>query len=617
MRNLGIDFESFYDKDLTLKKMSTSEYARHPDFEILGASVWWIGQVEAPIYLWPDELKDFFSGVDWPNTRMVSHHTLFDGFVLHTQYGHHPGKYFCTMAAAEQLLKHACRSSLDAVAKYLGVGSKIEGVLENLKGLRLANLDSVERTSLELYANEDNRLCGEIFKILYPQMRPNEIELLNITLRTFCDPRLELDVGLITEALDEAEDDRTEAIELTEHTAEDLSSNTRFVEILADVLADHGQTVPMKWSEKQQKQIPALAKSDAGMYWLLEHEDPIVRNLAEARQAVKSTIGRTRAQRMLTMATTGDGKFCPAYNFARAHTDRWTGANKMNAQNFKRKSKLRRAIRAPEGYLFLAGDLSQVEVRMNAYLAGEEWLLDLFRNGGDPYNTLASEIYDMEVDRKNGDPEHEEMGFLGKCAVLGLGFQMGAPTFKNTLAAGTLGPRKLIDIGFAEQVVQTYRRKNQRIVESWADCEEYIRYLCAGSALLEVPGGMVLDPKRKRVWMPNGTYLQYNGLTRGWDGAKYYEMKGSTKVWKSLYGGKMVENIVQKQARDVIADMALRIDPHYRVVMTTHDELGMLVPKGESGEAMAFVQKEMTTAPSWCPDLPVAAELSIAEYYSK
>jgi DNA polymerase len=619
MRNLVLDFESFYSKDVTLKKLSTTDYICHPEFEVLGAGVWYLDEDPEPTYLEPEPLKAWLAAQDWAQVRLVAHHTHFDGFVLAHHYRYTPAAYACTMAMADALLNGVCRSGLDAVADYLGVGRKIEGALENVKGLHFKDLTQEQREGLIKYGAHDAYLSGEIFKLLWPQLPETEQRLMSLTLRLFMEPQLELDRPLIEEALNDASEERDELIEATGYKAEQLSSNTEFVEILTKELDRVGEELPVKWSEKQERYIPALAKSDQGMHRLLEHSDPVIQTLAHGRLAVKSTIGVTRAQRMLDLYHNCGGKFPIAYHYARPHTWRWSGGNKMNPQNLVRGGKLRRAIRAPKGYLVLAGDLSQIEPRTTAMVAGESWLVQAFRDKQDPYNLMASDIYDIEVNRKNGDPEHADMGFIGKCAVIGLGYQMSAPTFQATLAMGTLGPKKIVDIEFAGKVVYTYRSKNSQIVALWAKAQQWIEWLAAGVIRESDCGRFVIDGKRKRIWMPNGTYLFYPELhwSRTHGEYRYSSRLGATKIWKKIYGGKLVENLIQKASRDIIAEMMLAIDERYPVVMTTHDECPCLIPENEHDEAVEWVGQVMRTAPAWMPELPVDCELAAAPYYCK
>ena len=161
-----------------------------------------------------------------------------------------------------------------------------------------------------------------------------------------------------------------------------------------------------------------------------------MKNLYFARLAAKSTIGETRAGRFIE--TGKDGQKLPVMlHYSGTHTHRWSAGNKMNMQNLPKKGKLRRAVIAPKDYALCVMDSAQIEARGIAWLAGEQRVLDMFRDGADLYIDLANDIFGKpEVPYGKSSPERT----VGKVGRLGLGFGMGSLKFKDTLAKGMMGP---------------------------------------------------------------------------------------------------------------------------------------------------------------------------------
>ena len=154
---------------------------------------------------------------------------------------------------------------------------------------------------------------------------------------------------------------------------------------------------------------------------------PQFQHVWDARKAVKSRIAETRAQRFID-ATHDDGTISVPLRYYAAHTGRFGGTEKINMQNMPRNSELRKALCAPPGHLVFVADLSNIEARMLAWLADEDDLLAQFAAGDDIYSNLATEIYGRPIN-KHDDPTER---FVGKTAVLGLGYGMGANKFRAT-----------------------------------------------------------------------------------------------------------------------------------------------------------------------------------------
>jgi len=621
------DYETFWDVGFSLRspKISTTDYIHDDRFAIHGASCA-IADAE-PKWLMGAELWNWIHQARNDGRVFVGHHTLFDGYITTHHMDAEFEDYFCTMGAIEALFQGAVGRGLDeAMTTLLGWDDGKSDILTRTKGKYWKDMSLVEQYDMEKYANKDLKGTQELFYKLAPQLPSDEWAIMSTILKMFCHPRLEFDEPLLRNALQNAHDDRDSRIEDAMayfNCTEDDLRKTPFLGLIESC----GVAVPMKPSPSVEgKMIPALAKTDQGFQDLLEHEDPRVVALAVGRQAVKSTQGITRAQRFLDLHESV-GILPVAYNYYRAHTGRLSGANKINLANLKAGSDLRKSIVAPKGFVLGVADSGQIECRDNGYLSGQSDLMDLFRERRDPYNDMASTIFSRDIDRKRKDasgeyPDFME-GFLGKTAVLGLGFQMGGPKFKWTCEMGAktrLGIDYTIELDESYRIVDVYRRKNYKIVQSWERYTEWLHRMVQDDLAFDYDYGdgyFHISPKENKIWFPNGTCIYLPCLSYDDGSFTYVNKLGKKYVNKYIYGGKLCENIVQKHSRDIVAWQMLNIAQRYRVVLHTYDENVALVPESEADEGTQWIIDEMKKRPSWAASLPLDAEGGWAKEYSK
>jgi DNA polymerase len=628
MRTLFLDFESFFGPvdlpdgkklNLSLKnnKLSMTDYVHHPEFEVLSCAMRWDDEPAAKFYR-KDEISAVFAEIDWSNLRVVAHNALFDGYVLWHEYGHVPGKYFCTLAAANAIYQGAVPVGLDSLSKFLELGEKLPD-LADFRGLHATDLTEEQWESLARYNNNDVDLNHALFQVLAPGLPAKEHELMDQTIKLFAAPVLRVDRAVAQEALDDAISERDELVAKTGLTKEAISGNISFREALRGRLG----WVPQKLNEKGET-IDAFAKTDFEFVKLKSHPDEHVRNLVLARQEVKSSLGITRAQRLLDLADYRGGLLPIGLNYAKAHTMRWAGTNKMNPQNFTRGSKLRRSIIAPDGHVLLVVDSSQIECRTLAWLAGQEDLLTQFRDNLDPYSIMASKVFGFEVNKT----EHPDERFMGKTMVLGLGYGMGWRKFFNEIITGARGKAMAITPDFAERAVAIYRGTNDKVVILWKTSELFLEYLVYGEKPLDAaevaksrgryfPQGVIeLDPTTKRVVFPNGCYLRYPNLINDEGQFKYQVYDKGKLRWKNLWGGSFVENYDQTIARHIVAEQILELSEHYRPVLLVHDESVNLVPEKEAEQALELGMRIFRKNLFWT-DIPLDSEGGYDRCYSK
>ena len=602
-----LDYETHWGKDYTLSgKINTSEYVRDDRFHVHGVAIkkgngktlWYTGRNIALA------LKE----IDWSKTAMIGHNTAFDGFITSEVYGHKPAFYIDTLSMSRATRGHATRHDLDTVAKAFGHGGKVKrDALANTKDKMQLTKD--EEAKLGGYAVDDVDDTYKIFWDMYPHMPDDELRLVDITMRMFCDPVLEIDIPRVKAELENELGAKAAALLRSGAQVDDLMSNDKFARLLQAA----GAQLPQKISPSTGKLTYAFAKSDLAFQELMKNGNDKVRALCEARLKVKSTIGETRANRFLEAGR--DGMKLPILlNFSGAHTHRWSGGNKMNLQNLKRGGELRRSILAPKGHVIVVADSAQIEARVLAWIAGQMDIVNAFATKQDVYKLMASVIYGVPVEDVT-----KEQRFIGKICVLGLGYGMGPQKLQQTLKVGNMGPSVDISEDECRRIVSIYRQKNWKIKAFWKKMDQMITNMTLGIEGKEGP----LEVGKGFIRLPNGMFLQYFGLhgtaeiTR--DDLVMTETTYLTRTGRSkLYGGLLTENVVQALSRIIIGEQMLKIhDAGYRIVCMTHDEIICVVPAKKADKALAHIIEIMSTAPNWASGLPLSAEGGYDTSYSK
>jgi DNA polymerase len=641
---LVIDFETRWDKtDYTLSKMTTEQYIREPRFKAFGCCVKTYG-VPGTVWITHEDLSDAFAAIDWSTTAVLAHNAQFDVAILSYVYGHKPCFIFDSLSMARATRGVEVGNSLAKLANEFGLPPKGNAV-HSTDGL--VDLTPEIETELADYCAHDVFLCEEVFKRLVQGYPAKELRLIDLTLKMFTNPVLELDAEMLREAIHEEATRREELLLRLGIEEPELASNEKF----ATVLRGLGVEPPTKISKTTGKKALALAKNDAHFQALLNSEREDVALLCEARLAVKSTLERTRAQRFLEIAQRGT--LPVPLNYYGAHTGRWSASkgSGLNLQNLKRKSFLRKSIMAPAGYTLVVCDLSQIEPRVLAYLADYDALLNIFKSGQDAYAMFGAQMFGIPGLTKDTHPDLRQSA---KSALLGAGYGLGWASFAAQLLTGFLGaPPTRYDKAFAKQLGVTAEYLNKFL--SWEDnitrmadiphtcTEEELLVHCISSKLIidkyrdaaqpvknfwemcdalivrSLAGGKEYTHKcltfqKERIILPSGLALKYPQLS-GKPDAKGRIQWTYGDLMKKLYGGSLTENIVQAVARCVMTDGMLRIQRRYPCVLTVHDECCIIAPENEAEDAYQFVLECMTRAPAYLPGLPLAADGGFGRRY--
>lgn len=576
MTDIFIDFETYYDTEITLKKMNYSEYVRKTDVQLLG--VFHNNQLHT---LEPDDIKPFIAEIDWTNTTIIGHNLLFDALVLKHFYGKVASNYRDTLGMSRAI--YPCsKHDLANMARMLDCPIK-KGELKT-KGRRQPDLQE-----LKTYCAQDVLITHFLDAHLAPQMARTELQVIDHTIKLWLNPTLRVNKPLLQNTLAEEKTAQEIAIKATGLTKEQIRSDAKFAQYLQSL----GYEPPTKWSLKQNKEVFAFAKSDTQWQeFCQDHEE--IQSLLELKSSVNSNIKESRAERIL-LSLTPDNRLPIAYNYHGAFTGRFSGANKANAQNFNRGGTIRKCIEAPPNHTLIVSDLSQIEARVLAWLADETKLLDIFRQGGDIYCQVGSQIFGRPINKT----DHPELRRLAKNMVLGLGYGMSAPKFQiyNKLQNNPLTE------DYCYELVNLYRSTFPRIPLLWNLFQNHIPYFHSEHPI-EIAHIKIQD---YHITLPSSRRLHYEGL--------HYDVDERTwrlKNRKKIYGALVVENIVQAIARDVFVEKMMSIPG---VVMHSHDEL--VVPSMEifAEESKNMVHTLMTHPVSWAPEIPINAETTIARIY--
>jgi hypothetical protein len=370
---IAIDFETYFDDDFTLKKLTTEEYVRDPRFEVHGAAVYLSGAES--VWMTPEQLKEYCEVLErYRKTGnkivMLAHHAHFDGFILNEHFDFRPDFWIDTLSMARVVFDSGVKNGLDDVAARLGLKPK-SVPYGKFKGKHWHELDQETQTEVANGAAHDCKLAFDAFTFMMtgkavdetgkhvkhsavPYAFPaSELPVIDMTVKMFTEPMLVGDLDLLGQAWVA---ERKQAINLFRRigltgTYDECAGQLRKDDVFASMLESIGVEPALKITNKGNEKF-AFAKSDWFMQELAASDDPDVVALAEARLKAQSSIYRTRVERFGWISRRGP---IPIYlSYAAAHTRRWGGGDKQNAQNLPRpdpyrpeKGALRRAIKAP------------------------------------------------------------------------------------------------------------------------------------------------------------------------------------------------------------------------------------------------------------------------------
>lgn len=531
-------------------------------------------------------------------------------------------------------------------------------------GKHLCDFTGEEYDAYAQYCITDVDLTWSAYRFFldYYGFPEQEIDVMTTSIEMYTYPVMELDTKVLEEVKANVNQLREESLARAGVTLEEVRSDAKFAEALMKL----GVEPPTKINTKGETKY-AFAKKDLEFLKLLEHEDEGVRELAQARFDNKSSQAVTRVEDFLSKAERG--KLCVGIEYYGARTGRF-GGFEGNLQNLNRnkvvgkdtpygrlvfyKGKvdrfmklgsdgkvllaragwvendedelhevgLRDSVKAPKGKTLVVNDLSQIECRILAYTAHEQWVLDAF--------VAKKDIYKAQASKSFGVPYEEitkSMRFVGKSQILGLGFQAG----ENGLRV-VLGKRSE-DFSSEELQgwVKSYRASVPNIVAFWRKYKAVLRAMVQGMNV-GIDDKGILQLEGNCVVLPNGMKLVYRNIRcekneNGFDQYVYWGRNIRTKKpdWENTFEGRMVENAVQALARIVLTTQMSWIKAEFRkrgwsrddahLAMQVHDELIVCCREDIAEEVLEIMQHYMAKPPHWASDLPLGSDGDIAKRY--
>lgn len=639
MRHLNIDIETYSSNDI---KNGVYKYADAEDFEILlfaysvdGGEVECLDLTKQDL---PNDIRDMLFDKE---VRKHAFNAQFERVCLSRYLGVptylDPSQWQCTMVLAQEL---GLPSSLERCANYLNLAQEKDAAGKNLikyfsipckptkvNGGRTRNLPEHDPEKWQMFID----YC--INDVVVEMAIAEKLEAIPVNEREWdyyaCDQRIndrgvELDTELVESAL-YCKDLKMESLskELKDITGLD-NPNSR------------AQLLP--WLKEKGYSASALTKSDVENE-IKSASGELKRVLELKLQTAMSSLKKYEA---MERAMCSDNRVHGLLQFYGAsRTGRWAGrvvqvqnlarnylSDLDDARNFVKKRDIdaveilydslndtlkqliRTALIAKDGADFYVSDFSAIEARVIAWFAGEKWRLEVFATHGKIYEASASQMFGIPIEEVDKGLRQK-----GKIAELALGYQ-GGPGALKQMGALNMG----LEEGELQGLVDDWRRANPNIVQFWKDVQRAATKALKtrrpiklgkltfnyrkGFLLIKLPSGRSLAYARAKVESGDyGDKISYEG-----QGDKAYFTKQET------YGGKLVENIVQATARDILAEALLRIEEAgHDVVFHVHDEA---IIEG-AGMTIEEVNNLMAQAPDWAEGLPLNSEGYVTKYYMK
>ena len=603
---ITLDFETLYDDEYSLKKMTTEAYVRDPRFKCHGLAI----KIDSNPATWVTPAiftQDIGNGSTWAeylsNQVMLAHHAQFDGLILSHHYGIKPALWLDTLSMARIALPHD-RHSLDNLSKLFGLPGKMHGMLTDVKGVR--DPSAAMLAGLGTMSCDDADKTYKIFQQIKHMIPRDELRIIDATIRMFTEPCLRLDEPKMKTYYTRVVAEKKDALAELGLTKTDLGQD----ETVAAKYRELGVEPDTKVTAKGNTKF-AFAKTDQFMRDMLEDEDERVGALTAARLGIKSTLNETRCERLLSMS--GRGPLAVYLRYCGAHPTRWSGGDSLNWQNFPRNERdgssgeIRGSLVAPPGHALVVADLSQVECRILNWLAGQWDVIEKFANHQDPYIGIASQFYGFQVTKA-----HPKERGTGKQLELSCGYGAAGPSIVETAKRGTYGPPVYLSDEDGERAKQIYRQTHRQVTAMWwQTAEQALKVLEARTAMDWGP----MHIEDGAIWLPNGLPLWYDEFKHEGEDLLCL-IRGR---WRKMWGTKLVQHVCEALARTIISQAMLRIEDltGYKAKNTTHDELWWLTPVDCAEKTLDIVLSNLKQTPVWAPNLPLDAEGFAGERYAK
>ena len=618
---LVLDCESYFDKDYNLKKLSTYEYVSSDKFEVLG----WATK-------WKDESAGFHSTlpkhIQWKSITIIMHNAPYDALVLAIHYGIYPPFIIDTLDLARHVEPRWSNSLADLCKRH-----KLppKGDTKQFEGLHRSDLDLQTLDDLAGYATNDAEREYNLLQLLLPKLSNPKFELAvaRYTRDLFIKPILHFDMSRAKKLKEDMQAEVQKVLAEVDVTEKEIRGNKSFETLLREALGS--EEPPMKTGKK--KQLLAIAKTDPGYTYLLNHSNDQARHLMEARVAVKSwPLHIKRVIRMQAAFKHAQKRLPVPLLYCGCHTARWSGTGGINLQNLPARghpliNKIRTLIEAPKGCSLVILDFSQIEARVLDLLAEQNDMVRAFAEGKQVYCNFASRLIGHRVRKPKKDDNktvaewYGKYRGMGKVGILGCGYGMGWKRLieyaKNTFKID-LTPEA------AKKIIKLYRSTHPMVVLFWNKVERAFRMATQTGQAYELSYGLRFfrDGNATIIQLPSGRRLTYTGAkVSGIARRPQLVMPnpaahGDKRI--HFWGGYLVENIVQAVSRDILAEAVLKIEElGVRVPLIVHDDMSVVVPEKEVETYRTQIEDIARTPPAWAPNLPVDIDCRVSRRYGK
>ena len=586
MDTFALDFESYYDKTCSIKRLGPLGYFAHPQFDAYMVSV-----VGDNGYEFVGHPKDF----DWnqlEGQRVLSHNASFDEtlYFFGVKKGWWPSVNFaewhCTadMAAAcglPRALKNATAEAFDLEIS--------KTTRDNMAAKRWEDMSEEFQKEVSDYALKDSELCLKLWQ-KYQEKWSDDEKLISLTNRRIIQRGLPMDTKLLEKQLETINKRLFEAESAIPWAGEkQLLSRAAFDE----ECRKHGIEPPK-----------SLAQTDVeAQEWLRQcgHKYKWVEAVTNWRRinALKKKL------EAFDYATLPDGRYYGGLMYWGGHTGRFSGSGgNLNLQNLPRDEmfgvNLRHMVCAAEGKKLVVVDLSQIEVRTLCWLAKDEATLSEIAKTEDIYEAFAIRMGMWEKELgplKNKDPK---LRHKVKAIVLGCGYGAGAKKFSEMYD---------MPLDEAKAAVDLYRNRLSAIPQFWRKINNTLRqcYNTRTPYVAALPSGRAIHYGRIKLVKQNNKLSHQAIVSRN---GKRLPMK--------LWGGIVAENLSQGLARDIFSDMIVRLEEdRINLIFHVHDEVVIECDENEAESILERTIEIMSTPPTWIPDIPLAAEGQILTRYQK
>lgn len=656
---LGIDIETYSSVDI---KNGAYAYSEAPDFEILLIAYKFSDEDRVKLIDLtgdPEELENlrFWDALTDPAVVKTAYNANFERTCLarHTGEPMPAEQWRCTMILAVQL---GLPRSLADVGKAMGL-SEEEQKKKTGAALIQYFCKPCKPTRTNGHRTRNRALHDPERWALFKEYNIQDVAVeqnILARLRDFAPDQNEQDLW----TLDQVINDRGVKLDIDMAGSIVEFDTQRSADLLAEAQSLTGLSNPNSlaqlkpWLAGHGLETETLRKDDVTAMLASDSLRDEVRRVLQIRQTLSKTSVK-KYQTMLDIAGS-DNRARGIMQFYGGHTGRWAGRS-LQPQNLARNTMpdaeldaardfvkagdfeslemifgepapvfsqlVRTAFIPSEGNRFVVSDFSAIEARVIAWIAGEEWRLDVFRNNGDIYCESASHIYHVPVEKHGVNGELRQRG---KVAELALGYGGSVGAMKQMDTSGSVPENEM------QQIVTQWRAESPKIVRMWRDCQdaavsvirgkqpkrvlrslqgtEFYVNLVDGTPVLfiKLPSGRPIaywDPKIIDTEMgPRITYMTQNQTTRKWERCE-------------TYGGKLSENIVQSVARDCLAEKMKALESMgYSIVFHVHDEMILDVPRADK-DAAELVDRIMGEPIEWAPDLPLKGGTYECDFYRK